>query len=273
MRLAFSVPTRSDAERDLLYASYVRCGYDGLQLKSGQFVSSLDEPAPAIEAARRDRGRYSGLIFWGPLDPDGQAALRRVLGFAASVGSERVIFCHSYPRDEVTTGDLRGFARILSGLGKEASASGVKLSLHNHYNQPVMFPDDIDRFFGLVEPGTVGLTLDTAHMWMAGVEDVGPVIDRYFGVIDNIHLKDCRDDTPGYRLPSGARPATSFLSLGAGDMDFTSTFGVLKRRGYAGWLCVDEESGADVGTSLVRSHDFITGRMLSAAGAGGGESA
>ena len=257
MRLAFSSPTKTASEEEVLYAGYRDCGYEGLQLKAGQYLASLPDPETALRAAEGDTGRFSGLIFGGGLDAAGQDTLRRVIDFATTVRSERVVFCHSLPKAQVGTDDLRAFASVLSGLGSYARDQGTRLSLHHHYNQPVMFAADIRQFFEHVEPGSVGLTIDTAHMWMSGQDDVGATIEEFAGVLDNVHLKDCRDDAPGERLPTGARKATSFMPLGEGELDFGPVFRALAGSGYSGWLCVDEESGADIASSLKLSHDFV----------------
>ena len=251
----------------MLFSTYRGYGYEGLQLKAGQYLSCLDDPGQAQPvfaddaAFADDAGLCSGLIFGGQLDDTGLSALRRVIDFAALVKSERVVFCHNHPRAEVTADDLRRFASVLSSAGSYAHDRGTTLSLHHHYNQPVMFPDDIRLFFEYTQPGSVGLTIDTAHMWMAGVDDVGATIEEFADVLDNVHLKDCRDDAPGQRLPSGARTATAFVPLGQGQLDFEPVFRALRSTGYSGWLCVDEESGADIGQSLKLSYDFVSERL------------
>lgn len=264
MKLAFSVPTSSVPEREFLFSHYRDSGYLGLQLKTGQYRHQLSNSDEAVRLAGADPGRFSGIIFGGMLDDQGQESLSQIIDFAARVHSERVIFWHGLPREQVTADDIPRFARILSRLGSQAQAQGVKLSLHHHYGHPVMFCDDIERFFEHAQPGSLGLTLDTAHMWMAGEDDLGAAVERFSGVLDNVHLKDCRDDAPGVRLASGARRATSFMSLGHGEMNFDSLFQALHTVGYSGWLCADEESGADIGESLMLSHDFITQRLEAA---------
>jgi len=257
MRLAFSAPTPSSPEQEVLFASYRDSGYEGLQLKDAQYVPHLDEPANAAGAARTDPGRFSGLIFGGGLDEGGREALRRVIDFAALVGSERIIFWHGLSRAQSSREEIARSASVLSTLGSMANDKGTRLSLHHHYDHPVMYPEDIEFFFEQVEPGTVWLTIDTAHMWMAGQDDVGAAIKRFHAVLDNIHLKDCHDNAPGERLPEGGRRDTSFRSLGQGEVDFGPVFEALGAVGYEGWLCVDEESGADVTVSLKGSRDFI----------------
>ncbi|HTV11969.1 MAG TPA: sugar phosphate isomerase/epimerase family protein [Acidimicrobiales bacterium] len=261
MKFAFSAPTPSISEQEVLFSQYRSNGYEGLQLKAAQYLPYLDEPESAVRIARADPGRFSGLIFGGSLDEGGQNALRRTIDFAAQVGSERVIFWHGLPRAQASPDDVARFASVLSRLGSVAKTKGVRLSLHHHYNHPVMFPPDIELFFEHVEPGTVGLTIDTAHMWMAGQDDVGATIKQFCEVLDNVHLKDCHDNAPHERLSSGARRETSFRSLGQGEVDFDPIFAALGSVGYSGWLCVDEESGGDVAASLKSSHDFIVRRI------------
>ena len=261
VKLAFSVPTRSANEMELLFSTYKQCGYHGLQLKSGQYLKYLPVPEKAEELAKHDPGMFSGIIFGGPLDDGGQTALREVVRFASRVSCERVIFWHDHPREGSNQEDIRTFAVVLSQIGGEALEIGVKLSLHHHYGQPVMLPGDIDVFFEAATSGVVGLTLDTAHMWKAGQEDVGSVVRRFAEVIDNIHLKDCRDDAPHKRFPDGALAAATFMPLGRGEVDFGPVFGALTSCGYSGWLCVDEESGAGVAESLQNSREFIVGQI------------
>jgi sugar phosphate isomerase/epimerase len=257
MKITFSSPTTTSSEEEVLFTNYRECGYEGLQLKAGQYLSSLHDPDGALRAAGGDTGRFSGLIFGGGLDRVGQDTLRLVIDFATTVRSERVVFCHAFPKAHVDAADLRAFASVLSDLGSYARDHGTRLSLHHHYDQPVMFADDIRRFFGHVQPGSVGLTIDTAHMWMAGQDDVGATIEEFAGILDNVHLKDCWDDAPGERRSTGARQATSFMPLGQGELDFEPVFRALIGSGYSGWLCVDEESGADIAGSLKLSHDFV----------------
>jgi inosose dehydratase len=115
----------------------------------------------------------------------------------------------------------------------------------------------------------VGLTLDTAHLHMAGEDDIATVIVELADVIDNIHLKDYR--AGARRFPSKAEvPNTAeqlaeqftaignpFAALGEGEIDFNPIFASLARVRYTGWLCVDEESGADIATSMRSSNELV----------------
>jgi sugar phosphate isomerase/epimerase len=245
MRLAFSRPTADEVEQRLLFRSFRAAGFQGLQLKAGQYQRYLTEPERFRLEWGDDPGLVSGLITGGTLDDAGVTSLRRLIGFARAAGSERVIFCHGISRRGVTAEDLRRFAGILNEMGREARAAGVRLSLHHHYDQPVMHRDDFDRFFEAADPGSVGLTVDTAHLVKSGVYDISELIRRFSPVIDNVHLKDYAEG--------------EFRVLGEGAIDFAPVFQALEQVGYDGWLCADEESGGDLRTGMAASCTFLHG--------------
>jgi sugar phosphate isomerase/epimerase len=247
MKLAFSRPTQGDAEQRLLFSSFRSAGFEGLQLKGGQFYRYLGKPDHFREQWGDDPAAVSALIAGGTLDETGTAALRQLIAFAAALGAERIVFCHGEARGSVTHADLRRFAEILNSLGREALDQGVRLSLHHHYDQPVMRRDDFDVFFAAAGEGAIGLTVDTAHLVKSGVHDIPALIRDTRDVIDNIHLKDYA--------------AGEFKVLGEGQIDFDPIFEALREIGYAGWLCADEESGTDLQAGMRASFEFIRARL------------
>jgi len=222
MKLAFSRPTAEAAQQRALFDAYRGIGYDGLQLKGGQYGRYLDD-AGAFAA---DWGEASGVIAGGALDDAGVASLRKVFSFAEAVGTELVIFCPAGPRDPPS---VRALARRLSDLGREALARGTKLSIHNHHDSPLMGRDDFDTFFEAADGEALGLTLDTAHAVKSGIDDVAALVCNFAGVIDNFHLKDFADG--------------QWRVLGEGGIDFEPIFQAIIDVGYDGWVATDEESG------------------------------
>lgn len=231
MRRAFSKPVPPD-QIDQLVARFRGEGYDGLQLKQGQYVESIADPAPLLERWGGEPGAFSALIMFDTLEVDGLERLDRVIEFAVRVGSERVVFCHDHPREGVDETVLRGFARILSDRGLRAQDQGVTLSLHHHFGQPVMLPDDMRVFFGAIAEGSVGLTVDTAHLAKSGIMNLPAFCIEFAEVIDNLHLKDYSDGR--------------WALLGEGELPLAECLTALDAAGYDGWLCVDEESDASL---------------------------
>lgn len=256
MKLAFSRPTGTETEQRELFSSFRAAGFQGLQLKAGQYERYLDAPLRFQEEWGDDPANTSALIAGGSLDEAGIQRLRRVIRFASAVRSERVVFCHALSRRGLTPADLRRFAGILSDLGKEAQAAGVRLSLHHHYDQPVMHCADFDTFFEAADEDAIGLTLDTAHLVKSGVRDIAELVHAFAPVIDNVHLKDFA--------------AGEFRVLGEGEIDFAPVFRALRAIGYDGWLCADEESGGDLSTGMTASFWFIQRFLPAPETAGGG---
>ncbi len=244
MKLAFSKPTQSDEERRMLFTHFRAYGYEGLQLKQSQYQEYLEHPHLFLAQWRGECSRLaSGLITAGRLDEAGMDELRTILRFAHMVGSERVIFCHAQSRQGLTDEDIRGYARSLSALGREAQNYGIALSLHHHYGQPVMYQHDFEVFFEHISEHTVRLTLDTAHLVKSGIEDIAGMIRTYHQVLDNVHLKD---------ISHG-----EFMVLGTGQIDFAPVLKALEEVEYTGWLCADEESGSDLLSSMQECAQFL----------------
>jgi len=247
MRLAFSRPTATDHKQRELLSSFRAAGFEGLQLKASQYQRYLCDPARFRQEWGSDPGTVSALITGGSLEADGITALRQTVSFARSVKAERIVYCHFAPRAGVTPGNLREYARILADLGREARESSVCLSLHHHYNQPVMHREDFDCFFDALPEPTVGLTVDTAHLVKSGVLDIASLIRDFRQFIDNVHLKDYAGG--------------DFRVLGEGSLDFDPVFAALREIGYDGWLCADEESGSEIQSGLEASFRFLNARI------------
>lgn len=246
MKLAFSKPTTGHDEQRLLFDQYRTAGYDGLQLKGSQYSSYVDRPAAFRSEWDDDPASTSALIAGGALDTAGLERLRSTIAFAKDVGSERIVFCHGLSRAGLSDADIAGFARILSGVGREAADQGVALSLHHHYDNPVMHRRDFDVFFDAADHDAVGLTIDTAHLAKSGVDDIAGLVVDFASVIDNFHLKDFADG--------------EFRLLGEGTLDLDKLFVTLHTIGYDGWLCVDEETNAGLLDAMELSIQYVQER-------------
>jgi sugar phosphate isomerase/epimerase len=245
MKIAFSKPTRTAEEQQILFSRFRSFGYNGLQLKNDQYCTSIALPSSFIDRWGSDAPAIaSGVITGGRLDEMGMAELRTLFTFAQAVRSERVIFCHAQPRQGLSNADIQGFARILSELGKEAQQHGITLSLHHHYDQPVMYRQDFEVFFEAVGDQCVKLTIDTAHLVKSGITNIVEIFRDYHQVIDNVHLKDIAHGE--FKVP------------GQGNINFTPVFSAFREIKFAGWLCADEESGSDLLAAMETCAQFIT---------------
>lgn len=250
VKFAFSRPIQSDEERDLLFGGYRSIGYAGLQLKHGQYASYIDDPERFLEEWEALPGAASALIVGGAVDDELRSRLAPLLHFGEKVGTERIVFCHGLSRKNVTADDIRGFARQLSELGKETRQRGIRLSLHHHYDQPVMYREDFDIFFDRLQEGTVGLTVDTAHLVKSGITDVAELITSFAPHIDNFHMKDFADGD--WRI------------LGEGGISFGPIFRAIHAIQYDGWMSADEESGGGIQEGMRQCLRFMKQGMQEA---------
>ncbi len=244
MKYAYSAPTRNHAETLFMFDNFRRLGYDGLQLKGGQYAGFLENPAQFLEEYGSDPGLVSSLILGLNVEDDDSVEMfNKIMAFARAVKSERLVVCLTSRNEGFAAGDIRKMGRATGDLGQAALDQGVKLSVHNHYQSPLMHRDDFDTFFSASATGSLGLTLDTAHAVKSGISAIDEIICSFKTIIDNIHLKDYEDG--------------EWRVLGRGSIDFDPVFKALRESGYNGWVSTDEESGADLSEAMVHCGRFM----------------
>lgn len=243
MKLAYSGNLKSDDEFPRMVAEFRGIGYEGLQLKGGQWANRIDEPERFMEETGHVPGAASALITYGGLDEDNQDHIRKAIPFAAQVGAERLVFCLFGSREGLTAERYTRYARIFEELGLEARGSGVRLSLHNHRDCPFMNEEDFRQILGRIGPGVVEMTVDTAHLGLGGVTDMAGVIREFRDFIGNFHWKDLA--------------GCDFKMLGEGGLNFAAIAGAMHAIGYQGWVSADEESGAEFSHAMRHCHAFM----------------
>jgi sugar phosphate isomerase/epimerase len=97
---------------------------------------------------------------------------------------------------------------------------------------------------------------DTGHLTVAG-EDVVKVIERNFGRIEAVHLKDWRAEF-GRAYPFYSQ---GFTELGRGDVCLVETLRCLKDRGFEGWLVVEQDVALDAFKSAADSQEWLLARF------------
>jgi inosose dehydratase len=243
MKLAYSGNIQSADELPVMVARFRSLGYEGLQLKGGQWGTYLSDPVRFMAEIGSVPGAASAFITYGNLDEANQVQIRSAIRAANHVGTERVIFCLYGPREGLADGGYDHYARLLTELGRDARAHGLWLSIHNHMNSPFMVPEDFRQILGRIGPGVIELTIDTAHLGLAGVSDIAAVFREFHPFIGNIHMKD---------LQNG-----EFKVLGEGDIAFRPIFKAIHDVGYDGWMSADEESGAELIRGMTACHAFM----------------
>jgi len=143
------------------------------------------------------------------------------------------------------TGDeWKMFGERMTQVSDFVAAEGLRLAYHHHLGTVVESGDELDRFLD-VTASSVGLTLDTGHASLGGIDAVA-VINQVPERIVHVHCKDVRrqrfDDilvANGSFLDGVLRGM--FTVPGDGNLDFTPLFAALSDIGYSGWVIVEAE--------------------------------
>jgi inosose dehydratase len=136
------------------------------------------------------------------------------------------------------------FGDRLSKVADFVRSEGLRLAYHHHLGTVVETAKELDRFLAATSPD-VGLTLDTGHAALGGIDAVSVIRSKPERVA-HVHCKDVR-------RPIFSRPMNegrSFLDgvlegmftvPGDGDLDFQPVFEALSEIGYSGWIVVEAE--------------------------------
>jgi inosose dehydratase len=122
---------------------------------------------------------------------------------------------------------------------------GMRVVFHHHAGTFVETPPEIERLLEQTDPETVGLLLDTGHAVYGGGDPLELVM-RHGPRIRYLHLKDVQraelERVRTAEIPMAEAWARGvFCPLGEGVVDFPRLIETLRRRGYAGWLIVEQD--------------------------------
>lgn len=136
------------------------------------------------------------------------------------------------------------FGERLSRLADYVEGEGLRFAYHHHLGTVVERPGDLAAF--LKHTGSnVGLTLDTGHAALGGIDPVD-VIRAHPDRIAHVHCKDVRRDTFDRVRGAGASfldgvLAGMFTVPGDGGLDYGAVMRALADIRYSGWIIVEAE--------------------------------
>jgi inosose dehydratase len=171
------------------------------------------------------------LILADDMDPH----RARIAGRVPTDGSAG--FSEKAWRDAVDT--LHAVARALRDV------LGMRVVFHHHAGTFIETPQEIARLLDQTEPELVGLLLDTGHAVYGGGDPV-ELLARHGDRVRYVHLKDARRAELEHVRASEitmdeAWAGGVFCPLGEGVVDFPRVIETLRRRGYGGWLIVEQD--------------------------------
>lgn len=129
-------------------------------------------------------------------------------------------------------------------------ATGLQAAFHHHCAGYVETPEEIARFLDMTDPDLVGLVFDTGHyLYGTGLVDGRLALDgleRFGERIRHVHFKDCQPQIAeqahreGWDYFAAVRHGV-FCELGQGNVPFDAIAERLRRRGYQGWIVVEQD--------------------------------
>lgn len=239
-----------DVMRDTGFIGIRLTGYPGILTTYNLTASQLEK-----EISKRNL-HVATISFGGPVHDLSQhkqvvEKAREAMRFLQTFGAKHLVV---FPPGRLKPGEnvdaaFKAMCQGFNRIGETAGEMGFRAGVHNHLDEMVEGPDEVDLCMKLTDPKLFNFAPDTAHLHLGGC-DVVQVYQKYKHRLIFMDYKDARWTTPkqDLTLPNGkvhkkdSRQAKFFESiydLGDGEIDFRACQRILKEINYQGWNCVD----------------------------------
>jgi len=231
-------------------------GFEGVEL-GGIFPRDAAVLKPLMAGYGLDLvgGWFSGNLLDHDVDEEIAAAadhlaLLRAMGSTVFVHAETSNAIHGQmgtPLARTPRLDAAGwrlFGARLTRFADHIAGQGLRFAYHHHLGTVVERPEDLDAFLNATGE-VVGLTLDTGHAALGGIEPVA-AIRAHPRRIAHVHCKDIRREVfagvqaRGESFLRGVLDGM-FTVPGDGGLDYGEVMRALADIGYAGWIVVEAE--------------------------------
>jgi inosose dehydratase len=231
-------------------------GFEGVEL-GGVFPRDAAVLKPLMAGYGLDLvgGWFSGNLLVHGVDAEIAAAadhlaLLKAMGSSVFVHAETSNAIHGQmgtPLARTPRLDAAGwklFGERLTRFADHIAGHGLRFAYHHHLGTVVERPEDLDAFLRATGE-VVGLTLDTGHAALGGIEPVS-AIRAHPRRIAHVHCKDIRREVfagvqaKGDSFLQGVLDGM-FTVPGDGGLDYGEVMRALADIGYAGWIVVEAE--------------------------------
>jgi inosose dehydratase len=239
-----------DVMRDTGFIGVRLTGYPGI-------LTTYNITAQQLEREVSKRNLHVATIsFGGPVnDPTKHKAVvekaREAMRFLQNFGAKHLVVFppgRMKPGQDVEAG-FRAMCQGFNHIGEAAGEMGFQAGVHNHLDEMVQGPDEVDKCMELTDPKLFNFSPDTGHLHLGGC-DVVQMYQKYKHRLIFMDYKDARWTTPSADLvlPNGkvhkkdsseAKFFNSIYDLGDGEVNFPACHRILKEIQYKGWNCVD----------------------------------
>ena len=259
-------------------------GYAGTELGDWGFMPT-DPAALSAEVSRWSLSLVGGFVpvrlaDASALDRGVELAVRTATLLAGAAGPDPLVVLSDdnasdpirtaragrvRPEDGLRDAEWDGFADRAERVARAVrDAAGLRTVFHHHCAGYVETPEEIEALMTRTNPSLIGLCLDTGHLTFGG-GDALAAIRQDGDRIWHVHLKDCdamlarAARTEGWDYHASIRRGI-FCELGRGSVPFAGVLAELRQRNYAGWLVVEQDVLAGLGTpsaSAIRNRAFL----------------
>jgi inosose dehydratase len=193
-------------------------------------------------------GGFVPVVLHDPAHDPAPEIERALEGFVAAGASTLVLAAATGQDgyDDRPVLDETGWSMLLANLDRLAAIAakqGVRGTLHPHVGTMVENADDVNR---VLEGSSIGLTLDTGHLLIGGVDPVALALE-HADRIRHTHLKDV-DAAWAAKVQAGEVSYTDavrqgmYRPLGRGDIDLATIVTALEKVGYDGWYVLEQDT-------------------------------
>lgn len=262
-----------DVMRDTGFIGVRLTGYPGI-LKTYNLTTAQLEHEVAIRKLQVCTISFGGQVS----DPTQHKKVvenaKEAMRFLQSFGAKHLVV---FPPSRLKAGQnvdaaFRSMCDGFNLIGEAANEMGFQAGLHNHLDEMVQGPDEVDKCMAMTDPKLFHFAPDTAHLHLGG-SDVVKMYQKYKDRLVFMDYKDARWTTPAADLvlPNGkthkrdsseAKFFESIYDLGDGDIDFLACHRILKQINYKGWICVDlDRTRNGPRTSYERCGKYVVDRL------------
>jgi inosose dehydratase len=231
-------------------------GFSGVEL-GGKFPRDPSALKSLLDGYGLDLvgGWYSGELLTRSAEAEIEAmqphlALLKAMGCSVFIQAETSNAIHGARQRPLTEtprlspAEWGPFGQRLTQVADYIEGQGLHFAYHHHLGTVVERAEDLDAFIASTGR-SVGLTLDTGHAALAGINPV-EVIRTHPQRIAHVHCKDIRGPVFAQTMREGSSfldgvLAGMFTVPGDGDLDYGKVMHALADIGYAGWIIVEAE--------------------------------
>ena len=232
-------------------------GFDGVEL-GGKFPRTSPELVRALKPYELSliSGWFSGLLYeHGSVEKELDRIAPHVnllvnmgcsvlvyCDVSQSIQSEMDVTINASP--SMADDEYAAYGQKVNRVAEFVEKAGLKFAYHHHMGTLIETGEELEKFMASTDD-LVGLTFDTGHAAMAGM-DVVAIIRQYADKIVHFHCKDIRPEV----VAKVRNEDRSFLKgvmdgmftvPGDGGLDFKAILGELGRSNYSGWLVIEAE--------------------------------